>query len=49
MYEILVDDNFHFMDEDERHTFGNFPTLEMALDACREIVTAPWSTYTGQA
>jgi hypothetical protein len=38
MYEVLVDDNFNYMDEDERHTLGNFPNLCMALDACREIV-----------
>ena len=37
-YKALVDDNFHFLDESERYEFGEFPTLEAALEASRRIV-----------
>jgi hypothetical protein len=37
-YKVMVDDNFHFMEEDERHEHGIFPTAEEALAACRAIV-----------
>jgi hypothetical protein len=33
MYRVMVDDNFHFMDESERTTAGDFDTLEAALSA----------------
>jgi hypothetical protein len=37
-YKVLVDDNFHYMEEDERFTHGEFETLEAAMEACRNIV-----------
>jgi hypothetical protein len=38
MYQVVIDDNFHYADEDERITSGEFDTLEAAHDACRKIV-----------
>jgi hypothetical protein len=29
MYRVMVDDNFHYMDESERYTLGEFKTLDM--------------------
>jgi hypothetical protein len=37
-YRVLVDDNFHDMDDDERTEFGVFETEANALAACRDIV-----------
>ena len=37
-YIVMVDDNFHFTDESERYTAGEFDTYEQAEDFCREIV-----------
>ena len=37
-FKVLVDDNFHYMDEDERYMLGAFPTLEAARAACRGVV-----------
>jgi hypothetical protein len=37
-YRVLIDDNFHFMDETERVTHGQFETADGALEACRAIV-----------
>ena len=37
-YTVLVDDNFHYMEESERYTFATFTSLEAAIDACRRIV-----------
>lgn len=37
-YTVFVDDNFHYMDEDERTRLGVFDTLEAAVAACRKIV-----------
>lgn len=34
----MVDDNFHFMDEDERWTAGNYGSLRGALDKCLQMV-----------
>ena len=39
-YKVMVDDNFHYMDEDERWEYGTFPTVEEALAACRKVVDA---------
>jgi hypothetical protein len=36
-YKVVIDDNFHAMEEDERATFGKFETLEAAIEACRNI------------
>jgi hypothetical protein len=37
-YVVLVNDNFHYMDEDERYRAGDFATLGEAVQACRKIV-----------
>jgi hypothetical protein len=34
----MVDDNFHYMDEDERYEYGVFSTPEEAIAACKKIV-----------
>ncbi len=38
VYRVLIDDNYHYMDESERITHGEFETLEAAIDACKKIV-----------
>ena len=37
-YLLLVDDNFHYMDQSERHESGRFATLEEAIAAAKSIV-----------
>ena len=37
-YRVLVDDNFHYMDEGHRRVLGDFDTYAEAFAACREIV-----------
>jgi hypothetical protein len=37
-YTVMVDDNFHYMDEDERWQHGIFATAEEAVAACRQLV-----------
>jgi hypothetical protein len=37
-YKVLVDDNFHYQDQDERYEDGIYDTLAEALAACRKIV-----------
>lgn len=37
-YKVLVDDNFHYMDEGERWELGTFETLAAAEAACRDLV-----------
>lgn len=37
-YCVMADDNFHYMDEDERSEVGRFETADEALAACRKIV-----------
>jgi hypothetical protein len=37
-YIVKVDDNFHYMDEDERYELATFATLDEALAACRKLV-----------
>lgn len=39
-YRVLVDDNFHYMDESERWTLGEFETYQEALDASKRLVDA---------
>ncbi len=36
-YRVLVDDNFHYMDESERCQLGEFDSLEAAVAACKRI------------
>jgi hypothetical protein len=37
-WTVYVDDNFHYMDEDERYCLGAFDSLDSAITACRKIV-----------
>ena len=37
-YRVVVDDNFHYMDPDERREQGTYETVEEALATCRGIV-----------
>jgi len=37
-YKVLVDDNFHYMDEEHRFEHGVFPSAEEAVAACKRIV-----------
>ncbi len=37
-YVVFVDDNFHYMDEDERYELGEFPDRDAAIAACKRIV-----------
>jgi len=34
----MIDDNFHYMDEDHRHKHGEFSTYEEAVKACERII-----------
>lgn len=37
-YVVMVDDNFHYMDENERYQYGEFADPEVAIGHCRRIV-----------
>jgi hypothetical protein len=37
-YRVMVDDNFHYQDSDERLAQGTYETVEEALAACRRLV-----------
>jgi hypothetical protein len=37
-YKVMVDDNFHSMDEDERYELATFSTIEEAIAARKRIV-----------
>jgi hypothetical protein len=37
-YRIFVDDNFHYMDEDERYELGTYNSAEKAIALCRGMV-----------
>jgi hypothetical protein len=37
-YTVLVDDNYHYMDESERYTLGAFRSAEVAIEACKRLV-----------
>ncbi|MBR0256393.1 MAG: hypothetical protein IJQ58_01535 [Synergistaceae bacterium] len=37
-YTVMVDNNYHYMDESERYKAGEFDTYEEAEALCREIV-----------
>jgi hypothetical protein len=39
-YRVLVDDNFHYMDESRRRTLGEFRTYLEALTAAKQLVDA---------
>jgi hypothetical protein len=36
----MVDDNFHYMDDEDRYELGIFSTIEEAIAACKRIVDA---------
>lgn len=38
MYTVMVDDNYHFMDEHERYALGTFATREAAVAAAQAVV-----------
>ena len=38
VYQVLVDDNYRYMDESERYKLGDYETFEEAETACKEIV-----------
>ena len=37
-YAVYVDDNFHYMDEDERYKLGEFSDCASAVAVCKEVV-----------
>jgi len=37
-YEVYVDDNFHYMEDDERSLDGTFEDCESATARCKQIV-----------
>ena len=37
-FVVWVADNFHFKDESERYRLAEFPTLEAAIAASKEVV-----------
>ena len=37
-YKVMVDDNFHYTDDDERSEYETFLTVEEALGTCRRLV-----------
>ena len=39
-YSVYVDDNFHYMEEEERYKLGDFATLDEAIAACKRLVDA---------
>lgn len=38
LYRVLVDDNYHYMDESARYELGTFACCEEAIAACRRVV-----------
>ena len=47
-YKVWIDDNFHFMDEDERIFHGEYSTPKQASVACQKIVDANIESITEQ-
>lgn len=37
-YTVFVDDNFHYMDEEERYRLAEYTTCAEAVEACKNIV-----------
>ena len=37
-YIVYVDDNFHFLDEEERYKLGEYDSEEEAIEAARRII-----------
>jgi hypothetical protein len=42
-YRVMIDDNFHYMDKEERVELGVFVTAEEAVAASKEVVDASLS------
>ena len=40
VYRVMVDDNYHYMDESERYLLGAYATREAAVAAARAVVDA---------
>lgn len=38
LYQVFVDDNYHYQDEDERYKLGDFATFDEAVNACKATV-----------
>ena len=36
-YKVCIDDNYHYMDEDERYAIGSYDSLEEAVEKCQDI------------
>ena len=36
-YKVMVDDDFHYMDVDERYELGTFSTIEEEIVVCKQI------------
>ena len=47
-YTVSIDDNFHFMQEDERYTSGTFATAEEAKEHCKALIKAELNSYLEQ-
>lgn len=45
MYKVLVDDNFHYMDESEQYEAGSYSVLEEAINRCKEITLESLKEY----
>lgn len=37
-YKVIIDENFHFMDENERYRSGGYQTFEDAVNKCKQIL-----------
>lgn len=37
-FKVMVDDNYHYMDQSERYALGEYATLEEATMAARQVV-----------
>ena len=48
-YTVLVDDNYHYMNEEYRYTLGVYDTKEEALQAAKSIVDLSYWSITSQA
>ena len=40
LFDVFVDDNFHYQDESERYKHGAYETWEEAVATCKRIVDA---------
>jgi hypothetical protein len=45
MYRVMVDDNFDYMDEEDRWELGSFATAQEAIAACRALVEKDLADY----